>query len=165
MKDIKGYEGLYAITEDGQVWSYKRKIFLKPNKNQGGYLQVQLYKNGSRKSPLVHRLVLETYCPIDEMEKLQCNHLNQIRDDNRLSNLSWCTAKENCNYGEHNTKLAAAMKNNSNRNKRVLCVETGEIYPSIKEAERQTGISQGNISKCCNGKRKTAGGFHWEFVD
>ena len=45
MKDIKGYEGLYAVTEDGQIWSYRSKKFLKPNKNTSGYLYVILYKD------------------------------------------------------------------------------------------------------------------------
>lgn len=48
--------------------------------------------------------------------------------------------------------------------KRVLCVETGEVFPSTHEAERQTGINTGHISKVCSGKRETTGGFHWKFV-
>ena len=51
------------------------------------------------------------------------------------------------------------------QSKRTLCIETGIIYPSISEAYRQTGISQGNISAVCNGHRKTAGGYHWKYLD
>ena len=49
--------------------------------------------------------------------------------------------------------------------KPVLCVETGEVYPSFGEAMRQTGIDRYSISKCCSGKLKTAGKFHWRCID
>lgn len=49
--------------------------------------------------------------------------------------------------------------------KKVLCVETNTIFKSIKEAERITGVCRSNIPKCCNGTRKTAGGYHWEWVN
>ena len=64
----------------------------------------------------------------------------------------------------HKGKPTGSPKNNWN-SKSVLCVETEIVYPSTMEAERQTGIYQSNITKCCNGKRKSAGGFHWQFVN
>ena len=57
-----------------------------------------------------------------------------------------------------------AQINHKALSKKVLCVETGEIFESVHEAQRKTGISQGNISQVCNGKRKTIGGFHWKFL-
>ena len=81
MKDIKDYEGRYAVTEDGQIWSYKRKIFLKPSKNKNGYLKVVLCKEAKTKTFFVHRLVLETYCPVENMENLQVNHKSEIKTD------------------------------------------------------------------------------------
>ena len=159
MRDIPGYEGLYGITSCGRVWSYKRKIFLKPCKTKNGYLQVTLFKNGDRERVYVHRIVLETYEPCENMKDLQVNHKSEIKIDNSLNNLEWLTAKENINYGTHNKRIAAA------RGKKVRCIETGIVYSSISEASRQTGINIGSISQCCNGKQKTAGGFHWEFVD
>lgn len=165
MKDIKGYEGLYAITSCGKVWSYRRKIFLKPGKNAGGYLQVVLSKNDNKETKKIHRLVMETYCPTEGMNDLQVNHLDENKENNCLSNLEWCDSKYNNNYGDHNKRSAASRKNDLNRSKKVRCIETGIIYESVHEAARQTGISNGNISQCCNGKRKSAGGFHWEFVE
>lgn len=158
MKDIKDYEGRYAVTEDGQIWSYKRKIFLKPSKSKNGYLKVVLCKEAKTKTFLVHRLVLETYCPVEDMENLQVNHKSEIKTDNSLNNLEWCDAKYNNNYGTRNNRAARA------NGKTVRCVETNEVFYSLAEAERQTGISRQCIGFCCNGKTKTAGGYHWEFV-
>ena len=159
MRDIKGYEGLYAVTSCGRVWSYKSKIFLKPFKTKKGYLRVQLYKSGKYKKPYVHRLVLETYCPVEAMEDLQVNHRDENKENNRLSNLEWMTAKENNNYGTRNARSAAAHF------KAVRCLDDKKLYPSAVEIERQTGIKRQSISKCCRGKQKTAGGLHWAFEE
>lgn len=151
MKDIKGYEGLYAVTSCGKVWSYKNKIFLKPGKDKSGYLLVTLSKNGDKETKTLHRLVMETYCPIEGMENLECDHIDFDCQNNCLKNLQWLAPEQN------NKKHKACKK--------VLCVETGIIYKSINEAERQTGINQSSISKACRGKLKTAGGYHWKFVE
>lgn len=159
MRDIAGYEGLYAVTSCGRVWSYRSKRFLKSYKEGHGYLKVDLCKNGERKKKKIHRLVLETYCPCENMKDLQVNHLDENKENNSLNNLEWCTAKENSNYGTRNKRSAAA------RSKKVRCIDTGIIYESTKEAERQTSINQGNISKACRGIYKTAGGKHFMFEE
>lgn len=159
MRDIPGYEGLYAVTSCGKVWSYKRKIFLKPRKSIGGYLQVCLYKGCDRQFFYIQRLVLETYNPVEEMKKLHANHHDECKEHNYLNNLEWMTCKENINYGTHNERMGKA------KGKRVLCVETGVIYSSTREAARQTGIDQSSISKACRGIQKTAGGYHWKYID
>lgn len=153
MKDIKGYEGLYAVTEDGQVWSYKSKKFLKPYKAYNGYLRVSLIKDGDRKNKRVHRLVLETYYPIEGMDDLEVDHIDFNIENNSLNNLRWLSKMENC------------RRHKDNGYKKVCCIETSIIYSSIREASKQTGVCRSSISKCCNGKGKTAGGFRWEFVD
>ena len=165
MKDIKGYEGLYAVTSCGKVWSYRSKIFLKATANNKGYLMVGLHKDGHEKKYLLQRLVLEAYCPVEEMEKLEVNHKDEDRKNDSLNNLEWTTHKENCNYSSHNEKQSKAHTNHPRKSKRVRCVETEIIYPSMKEASRQTGIHNDSISRCCRGVYQKAGGFHWEFVD
>lgn len=105
MKDIPGYENLYAITEDGQVWGYKRKKFLTPFMNKFGYMRVNLSKGGQLRQYMLHRLVLETYKPIENKGEMDANHINQDKTDNRLSNLEWLTHKENCNYGDRNERI------------------------------------------------------------
>lgn len=96
MKDILGYEGQYSVTKDGKVYSHKRKRFLKPS-NLKGYQRVKLRdsnNNQKRSEQLVHRLVAKTYIP-NPNNKLEINHKNSIRDDNRVDNLEWATRSEN----------------------------------------------------------------------
>lgn len=88
MRDIPGYEGLYAATEDGRIWSYRRKKFLKPGKGKDGYLYVILCKDGKPKTYRIHRLVAETYLP-NPLNLPQVNHLDEDKTNNALPNLEW----------------------------------------------------------------------------
>lgn len=54
--------------------------------------------------------------------------------------------------------------NRKDQSKKVVCVETGEVFESLMEVERKTGIGNGSVSAVCNGKRKSAGGYHWRYV-
>lgn len=159
MKDIKGYEGLYAVTSCGKVWSYHSKKFLKPSKNDCGYLVVNLSKDGKPKSKRIHRLVMETYCPVENMNKLQVNHKDECKEHNYLSNLEWCDNEYNRNYGTRNQRAAAAT------GKRICCIETGVIYESITEAAKSIGRSVAALSLCLSGKTRTCCGYHWAFID
>jgi hypothetical protein len=96
MKDIFGYEGQYSVTKDGKVYSHKRKRFLKPT-NLKGYQRVKLRdtkNNQKRSEQLVHRLVAKAYIE-NPNNKLEINHKNSIRNDNRVDNLEWATRSEN----------------------------------------------------------------------
>lgn len=107
MKDITNYEGLYAITSCGKVWSYKSKKFLKPYFN-GGYASVALSKNGKLTYPLVHRLVAEAY--ISNPDNLpQVNHKDEDKAHNCVNNLEWCDATYNNNYGTRTSRMATAL--------------------------------------------------------
>lgn len=151
MKDIKGYEGLYAITSCGKVWSHRAQKFLKPQKDRYGYLHVNLYKDGKAKKYKIHRLVAEAYIPNPE-NKPQVNHKDENKEHNYVNNLEWMTSKENNNYGNHDTR------------KSVYCVELDKVFSSTTEAARQLGIFQSNISACCHGERKTCGGYTWRYI-
>ena len=157
MKDIKGYEGLYAMTSCGKVWRYKRQKFLKPVDNGIGYLKVGLCKEGKKEYRFVHRLVAEAYIPNPE-NKTDVNHKNEIKTDNYVNNLEWTTHKENMNYGNRNAKIAAKLS------KPVYCVELNKVFPSTAEAGRQLRIGNSHISKCCRGILKTCGGYHWNYL-
>lgn len=93
MKDIKGYEGIYAITSCGKVWGYRSQKFLKP-KICKGYLRINLCKNGIKKTYSIHRLVAETYIPNpNNLEEV--HHINANKTDNYVGNLQWVTKQDN----------------------------------------------------------------------
>ena len=104
MKDIKGYEGKYAITSCGKVYSYFTKKFLKLG-NVGVYKSVKL----QGKDFLIHRLVAEAY--LDNPDNLPCvNHKDENTTNNCLNNLEWCTYKYNRTYGTAIERQAENMK-------------------------------------------------------
>ena len=161
MKDIVGYEGLYAITSCGKVWSYRSQKFLSPAKNNSGYLYIHLYnkENEKPKNYLIHRLVAEAYIPNDNPEeKTQVNHCSEIKTENHINNLTWITPKDNINYGTRNEK--AAIKHGAP----VKCIETNMIYQSAHQAARELKLDNSAIIKCCKGKRNTHGGYHWQYI-
>ena len=182
-KDIKGYEGLYQVSNLGKIKSLSRKIFngknyyiskekiLKPAKDKDGYVQVLLYKNNRHKTYKVHRLVAMAFIP-NPNNLPQINHKDENKQNNRAENLEWCTNKYNCNYGTWKEKVSKANKgkiglrgSNSPRANKVKCITTGETFNSLIEAEQKYNIKYQNISACCRGKKKTAGGYRWEYID
>lgn len=101
IKDIKGYEGVYAITSIGRVWSYKRNKCLAPFYTGTGYSTVKLSLFGKESDKKVHRLVGEAFIPNPE-KKPQINHKNGIKKDCRVHNLEWVTARENIQHAGDN---------------------------------------------------------------
>lgn len=159
-KDLYGYEGLYQISSLGNIRAVKRKGShggdIRPGIRKDGYLQVSLHKDGRARTLLVHRLVALTFLPLVE-GKCQVNHKDGNRKNNSLQNLEWCSATENTIHA-HDILLKNTRK--------VQCIETGVIYPSIRSAARAVGCDNGTIQKICAGKgrSKTAGGFHWGYI-
>lgn len=151
--DVKGYEGLYQVSNLGNVKSLPRKgtkgKILKQHIKFGGYLAVALTKNHKTKWFRVHRLVLDNFRPNKDSEYLQVDHINSNRIDNRLENLQWLTQTEN-------VRKACA--------KQIRCVETGKIYNAIIDAARELNLGDSHISQCCRGIRQTCGGYHWEYT-
>lgn len=173
-KVVRGYEGLYEVSDLGRIRSLgrvcrsknesvqqKRKRILTQEINANGYCRICLYdREGRSKHFAVHRLVMDAF--VGESD-LQVNHKNEIKTDNRLQNLEYCTSKENCNYGKRNETISEKMKGAHARGV-VQEKRNGEAirtYSSRIEAEASTGISAINIGRCCAGTRKTAGGFVW----
>ena len=117
-KDIPGYEGLYQVSDLGQVKSYdmlvnncgkskslRRGRILKKT-NIKGYERVHLCKDGKVMQCYVHYLVLSTFLPNPEPYTLtEINHKNEDKSDNRLCNLEWCDRKYNNNYGTHTQRM------------------------------------------------------------
>lgn len=160
MKDIKGYEGLYAVTEDGQVWSYHSKKFLRTYDNGHGYHQVCLSKDGVSSRKRVHRLVAEAYIPNPE-NKSDVNHKDEDKSNNHVSNLEWATRAENVRHGSCRERSLAMRQ----KHYRVYCVELDKVYDTMNAAAAETGVKRNGIGYCCRGIQKTAGGYHWEYVE
>lgn len=169
-RDIKGYEGLYQVSDQGRVKSLKRKDclgrtvkkrILKPAFNGCGYLFVVLCAGGKTRSSFVHRLVCQAFHENPD-NKPQVNHINEDKADNRACNLEWCTCKQNLNHGSRNERAAKARSKPVGQYTRDG--DLVKVWPSTKEAERQAGFNHGNISQAANGNRKTAHGFIWKYV-
>lgn len=106
-RDILGYEGLYKVSNLGMVYSMKRKKIMKLSKTEKGYYKVYLMKDGTGKHKKVHRLVAEAFIP-NPNNLPQVNHKDEDKTNNIVTNLEWCTAEYNSNYGTHKEKLRIA---------------------------------------------------------
>lgn len=150
-KGIKGYEGKYQVSNIGEVRSLNynhtgKAKKLKQGTDKDGYKTVGLCNNGKEKFYKVHRLVANTFIP-NPNNLPQVNHINEVKDDNRVSNLEWCDCKYNNNYGNRTSKAS----------KKTICLNTGEIFNSVREAGRKYNIVPTSITKCCRGEYKSAG--------
>ena len=79
----------YVISEEGNVYNFRTQRKLKPQSNGKGYLIVGLRKDKKQYTKSIHRLVLQTYDPIENSHLYDAHHENEIRSDNRLENLKW----------------------------------------------------------------------------
>ena len=158
-KDIKGYEGLYMVSDQGRVRSLPRATtkgrILKPIKLRDGYLYVVLSKNGKHKRMAIHRLVALVFISNPD-NKPQVNHKSEVKTQNNVENLEWVTPSENINYGTRNER-DSKNKINGKGSKQVIQTTLDntiiKIWPSASEAGRN-GFNLGNIVLCCQGKEK-----------
>lgn len=156
MRDITGYEGMYAVTSCGKVWSYKHNRFLTLTTHRLGYKVVNLKKDGKQKQHYVHRLVAEAY--LDNPNSLpEVNHKNEDKSKNCIGNLEWCTREYNLNYGTRSDRQSEKMSNE------IICIELNRTFRNAREAIEELGIG-GNIWCCLKGRQKTAGGYHWRYA-
>ena len=169
-KDIPHYEGLYQVSNQGRVKALPRERvnhtggrWTQPEKmmsisiNNDGYHKVSLTNaNGVRKTESIHRLVALAF--IDNPEgKPEVNHINCIRSDNRVENLEWITHQENIDY---------TVKCGNKSNKKIRCIETGEIFNTSTEAAKANGGDSGNIRKSARSNGKSGVyGFHYTYID
>lgn len=152
MKAIAGYEGMYSVAEDGQIWSHHSNRFLKPKKHPSGYRTVNLSKDGVAHTYYIHRLVAEAFIPNPD-NLPQINHKDEDKTNNAVSNLEWMSAIDNNNYGTRNERIA----------KKVRCVETGEEFNSCSAAARAVNHTTASLSNALKKGHRCAN-YHWEYV-
>ena len=175
-KDIKGYEGLYQISNLGRVKSLERTVaaksgskrtvrerILKPRTDKDDYLLVNLYEgSGKRKTFKVHRLVCEAFHD-NPKNNPEVNHINEDKSDNSACNLEWVTAKENCNHGTRNARSAKSLSKPVGQytpNGGLV-----KVWQSACEVQRQLGFAQQHISDVARSKQKTAYGYVWKYIE
>ena len=159
-RDVPGYEGLYEVSNKGRVRNVETGKLLKPQKDDIGYLHVDLCKNRIHKTTRIHRLVAKAFIP-NPQNLPQINHKDEDKTNNVVSNLEWCTAQYNSNYGNRIERVAEKLS------KPVLQYDLlGNFireWPSLRKVEEETGIPHSNISRCCLGKLNSTGGFIWKY--
>ena len=156
LKDVVGYEGLYVVSNQGNIYSlnYNRTgkvVKLSPGIRNDGYLNVRLFKNREGKNYLIHRLVAEAFIP-NPLGLPEVNHIDEDKTNNRAKNLEWCDRQYNQDYSLSKQVEQYDLSGN--------LIAT---WKSTHEIQRQLGFDCGNISSCCRGKYKTMYGFIWKY--
>ena len=169
--DEEDYTGLYEISNLGRVRIVKTGKMRKLQKDKDGYLNVQLCKNGKYRIYKVHRLVAFAFVE-GWFEGACVDHIIPIRNNgtNIWTNLRWVTHKENNNNPLSSKNNSEAQKGKTlseehkkKLGKKVICIETGQVFDTMVEASEFIGLSMYSISNCCLGKNNSAGGFHWAY--
>ena len=156
-KDVPGFEGFYKVSDDGEIISLRSGKLRKPVPNKSnGYLYVILCGNDKKCLP-VHRIVAKAFVP-DPDNLGHVNHKDENKHNNKASNLEWCTKAYNNTYG---TKISRLYKPIIQRDPL-----TGEetLWESCLFPELEGIANKKNISACCRGLRKHAGGYEWRYA-
>lgn len=187
-KDIKGYEGIYQVSNLGNIRSLERITIFesenqhkkykanrqikckikKPTVNKCGYYQTVLYKKGRKRNVLVHRIVAETFLP-NLNNKPTINHIDGNKLNNKLDNLEWATYTEqlihvNHILGKKSIISKQCREKRAEQLRKKVKRSDGKIYNSIREASKDSNVHSGNIVRCCKGILNKTGGYSWEYI-
>ena len=179
--------------KNGRSYRLKERI-LSPTFDAYGYLLVTLYKNTKRRTYKVHRLVANEFVINDNPEEKNCvNHLDEDKTNNHADNLQWVTIQENLEYGSGRLRQAESHKGwhpseeqlESLRKthkhcrlpdyakekaweinkKKIICIETGEIYDSLSTAAKMLGVKIASICDVLHGRIMTCRGLHFKYLN
>ena len=170
-RNIEGYEN-YQVSSYGRVKSIRdrygnpREKILRQAKMKNGYLYVALCKNGKMKTCYVHRLVAIAFIP-NPNNYPTVNHINEIKTDNRVSNLCWMNLSQQQRHGTCQQRRVEKLTNGV-LSKQVYQYTKDEklvaIWKSVNECKRN-GFCKSHISACCNGKLKSHKGYIWSYTE
>ena len=173
-KDCKGYEGLYQVSSLGRVWSVRKQRYLSQNRKTGsneGYMEVVLIaKNGKKKYERVHRLV--AIANLDNLNSFPVvNHLNGIKDDNRVENLEWTTVRGNTKHAIDNDlggfkqrlKEMTDKARLSNTNYYEVWKDDTLLgtYYGLKETAKAVNVNEKTIRNCLKENRASRDGYRF----
>lgn len=180
-KDVKGYEGIYQVSDLGNVRSLDRFITntngvgfrkikgvcLKLTTNNSGYKCITLHKKGIIKTVTVHRLMALHFIPNPD-NLTDINHKDENKSNNTISNLEWVSHEYNMNYGERNKKASKKLKGtrtfgDAGNATQVICIDTGKVFDSITRASLLCNCNASGISQCCRKISKTCGSYRWMY--
>lgn len=148
----------YAVSNVGNIVTINTGRLRKFSDHKG-YKQCMVRKNGKSYNKFVHRLVANAFLPNSSTEQV-IDHINGIRDDNRVKNLRWCTVNENLHFPLAKDHRKYLYKPCSQYTLEGIFKAS---YISLFEAENQTGINSGAIHNCCVGRKLSAGGYQWNY--
>jgi len=165
-KPIPGYVGLYEVSNFGNVKSFcagkwhNKTMIRKLVPDKDGYMTVLLKKQGSYRNFKVHRLVAQAFIPNPNNYPM-VNHIDEIKSNNLVSNLEWCTAKYNMCYNNKHQRVCkkVAMMDSKNR---VI-----KVFDSVNSAANSVGVTASHLSTVLSKRRarnKLAGGYRWKFI-
>jgi len=171
---VVGYEGYYEVSDFGRVRRLDRYTtdcgkggasrtrfirggLVSPNLNENGYRHLQLYRDGHKTRVKLHRIIAQAWIPNPD-NLPQVNHKDENPNNNHISNLEWCTAKYNSNYGTRKQRLSKILQNSLVRGKPVALIDNkGNIirtFISASEASRELNIDSSYVAKICRGQNK-----------
>jgi len=160
-RDLINYPG-YKASSLGRIKTPKNNISNAQPRKSDGYIQVSIKKLGDSRGKMVnlHRLIAEAFIPNPE-NKLEVNHINGLRYDNKVSNLEWATRHENCN----NKVFAKFVPTNRKLIQYTLNNEIIKEWDSVKAVLEHYKYSIKKFRDCCHGKTNSYGGFKWKYYD
>lgn len=162
-KQIEGYEN-YSVSDTGLVMNTRTGRVLKPHISKDGYYTVGLFKHCKGKTYKIHRLIALAFIP-NPKNLYAVDHINANKLDNRIENLRWLSLADNNRvYRKEQLSEEEKEKRSDVTRKKVVCIETGKKYRSLKKAAEDFNVTPQSISACAHGRVKTSCGLHFEFV-
>lgn len=148
-RDVRGYEGYYQVSNKGRVYSTRSQRNLSLTHEKRGYVSVELNVQGVNKRVKIHRLVAKSFIPPVEGKAL-VNHINSIRNDNRVENLEWCTQSENILHGfKYGNKDSHGENHSHNKLTEKQVIEILQLKGTVTQQKiaDMFNISRENISR------------------
>lgn len=179
-RDVKGYEGLYQVSNDGYVRSlpdidclgrFKCGKIIKPGHREDGGRTVLLCRNSVEKNAKVHRLIAKAFLK-NPKNKPQVNHKDGNRSNNHVTNLEWCTGSENAIHSYRVLKRMPALLGKkgilSKTSRRVsgisICGKKRLLFTSVTEASAYVKVSYSAVARCARGEGNSCRGYYWKYL-